>query len=148
MLNRQKVFEDCVRGLAKQGWSKCMDETRPTKSGNGFVCVYHHEDGRGCAIGVLIPRSLDTSEADRRGDGVVEFLRTDDTVRAFFVENYGLCKLETEADIPKFIKDADILGRMQALHDNATDPQSMLLSFMQYCNRQRLVWPADVPTAH
>lgn len=116
-MTRQEMFEKAVRGLASQGWTRCMT---PDNVG----CSYSN-GSKHCAWGWV-----DTGLGDQLG--TVNSLR-----------NREVPGLHMQLDKGQ-LKFAEIL---QDAHDGGFNPQGMLDSFISIHHQFNLNWPADVKMA-
>lgn len=112
MMTRQEIFEKAVRGLASQGFEKCIDASG--------ACVYHdRRTGHHCAWGWVDP------SLDEHVYGNIHSLRAHDR---------GLIMQVQLDDLP-------FVGDLQDAHDGAENPAVMRGRLENMAIRYALVWP-------
>ncbi len=127
----QVAFTLAVRGIASQGWERCMDA-------DDARCVWHRgAPGKHCAIGWLIP--WDKQKGVAAHDHEVE--------TALEHSGYLYPELDKYIGYSPFY---DFLTQLQAAHDDGPNNQPDTATRMQkrlwrLGVNNELKWPEDVP---
>ena len=121
--SEQDLFNTAVRGLASQGWVKCVADP-----GYSDRCVYNGPDGIHCAVGWCItdvpPENYDNLTC------VEELL-------------FDLYDLDLR-DNYKITERHDFLSDMQTAHDQSSNGGDMARSFLAFAEAHNLGWPDGV----
>lgn len=123
MNNRIQVwFDQMVRGLSAQKWTRSMS---PYQSS----CSYRGYGGKKCAVGQIIS---DDCEVIKTGNNYPIFtLKNQNKLTAL-----GLGEISLEEIV--------FLSQAQDAHDVGFQQRSMYTAFQVLSSRYKLIWPSDV----
>ena len=114
-ITRQEMLDRAVRGLASQGWERCIND----RGG----CAYANSIGQRCAWGWVDP----SLSKDNVGDVV--------TLRNM--------KIGVAGTLAK--SDLDFARSLQSIHDSSVTRTGMHEEYVAFARKHGLAWPTDVP---
>lgn len=122
-MTKQEIFNTVYNGLHAQNFDKSHDDEL-------IVCRYRDDNGRKCAVGVLIPDELYNSEMETWGIG---------TLISRGIVDIGL---PIDADDSLFADYRHFLSNLQSAHDGSCGGQDMQNLLRVVAHQHELTVPA------